>query len=48
LTYLFWEYDFNTSDNFESIILIQCKQCQVKLSKLPSIKQSNLTGKIMV
>ena len=37
--YLFWEYEFNPSDNFESINLIQCKQYQVKVSKVPSIKQ---------
>jgi hypothetical protein len=36
---LFWEYEFNPSDNFESINLIQCKQYQVKVSKVPSIKQ---------
>jgi hypothetical protein len=37
--YLFWEYEFNPSDNFESINLIQCKQYQVKVYKVPSIKQ---------
>ncbi len=36
--YLFWEYEFNPYDSFESIRLIQCKQFQVKVSHIVSVK----------
>jgi hypothetical protein len=36
--YLFWEYEFNPYDNFESINLIQCKQYQIKVSNVISVR----------
>jgi uncharacterized protein DUF6997/uncharacterized protein DUF6996 len=35
--YIFWEYEFNPFDSFESISLIQCKQYKVKVSNVSSI-----------
>jgi uncharacterized protein DUF6997/uncharacterized protein DUF6996 len=35
--YMFWEYGFNPYDSLESINLIQCKQYQIKVSKVLSI-----------
>ena len=37
--YMFWEYGFSPYDSLESINLIQCKQYQIKVSKVLSIKQ---------
>jgi hypothetical protein len=37
--YLFWEYEFDPYDSFESIKLVQCKQYQIKISKRASVKE---------
>ena len=37
--YLFWEYEFDPYDSFESIKLVQCKQYQIKISKRLSVKE---------
>jgi hypothetical protein len=37
--YLFWEYEFDPYDSFESIKLVQCKQYQIKISKRVSVKE---------
>jgi hypothetical protein len=36
--YLFWEYEFDPYDSFESIRLIQCKQYQIVVSRSLSVK----------
>ncbi len=36
--YLFWEYEFNPYDNFEAVNLIQCKQYQIEVSNVISVK----------
>ena len=36
--YLFWEYEFDPYDNFESIRLIRCIQYQIKVSRVLSVK----------
>ena len=36
--YLFWEYEFDPYDNFESIRLIRCIQYQIKVSRALSVK----------
>ncbi|MFZ0897373.1 MAG: hypothetical protein WAZ77_22950 [Candidatus Nitrosopolaris sp.] len=37
--YLFWEYEFDPFDIFESIKLVQCKKYHIKISKRLSVKE---------